>query len=129
MSVHIILVTHDKVGKALLAATAFIFGKLPLPTTDVSVTINCNIQQLHQQLLSLVTQLQNPAGILLLTDVFGASPHNIVSHLPKQDNTRIVTGVNLPMLLKIMNYADLPLNELAQKALLGGQQGIMACDV
>ena len=127
MSVHVILVTHDKIGRSLLEATALIFGQLPLPTTEIALTPHCDVQQIQQKLQDLVTQLQNPHGILILTDIFGASPHNIVKQLLPSDNTHVITGLNLPMLLKIMNYANLPLAELTQKALSGGQTGIVCC--
>ena len=128
MSVHLILVTHGKIGKTMLAAASLTFGQLPLPTTTLAVSSDCDAETLGEQLCRLIERLNNDDGILLLTDLFGATPCNIACNLPKQDNIRIVCGLNLPMLIRIMNYATLELEPLTEKAVTGGQAGIMLCE-
>ena len=67
---------------------------------------------------------------MVLTDLFGATPSNIASKLQKKqekDEICIVTGLNLPMLIRVMNYATLTLGELREKAVSGGKDGVICC--
>lgn len=64
-------------------------------------------------------------GALVVTDVFGASPCNVARGLPDDVRVRLLAGVNLPMLLRAVNYLDQPLEVLADKAMAGGVQGVM----
>lgn len=67
----------------------------------------------------------NASDALLLTDVFGATPSNIAKQLTDGVHTRLLTGVNLPMLLRAVTYRHEPLETLVQRALAGGAQGVM----
>lgn len=67
----------------------------------------------------------NLDGVLVLTDVFGATPCNVAQALPDGVHVRLLAGVNLPMLLRAVNYLDQPLEDLSEKALAGGAQGMM----
>ncbi len=73
--------------------------------------------------------LAGGAGIdgetLVLTDVFGATPANVAQKLADGQRVRVVAGVNVPMLWRALNYAHLPLEELANRAMIGGSQGVM----
>ncbi len=71
-----------------------------------------------------IAELDQGEGVLALTDLYGSTPCNVVSKLIQQHNLRIVTGLNLSMLIRVMNYPDLDLDELAQKAVSGGREGI-----
>ncbi len=67
-------------------------------------------------------------GFLILTDLFGSTPSNIASRLQQfqeSDKIRIVAGLNLPMLIRVMNYPHLALDELTQKAVSGGKDGVI----
>ena len=62
---------------------------------------------------------------LILTDVFGATPANIAQRLADSAKVKVVTGVNVPMLWRSINYADEPLDRLVTRALAGGTQGVL----
>ena len=62
---------------------------------------------------------------LVLTDVFGATPCNVASKLVEGQEARLITGVNLPMLLRAVSYRHEPLEQLANRAQMGGTQGVM----
>lgn len=128
MSVHLIIMTHGKIGQALLAATTHTIGQLPIPTTTLSVHRDSDAQKIKEQLQQLLVQLNCPGGILILTDLYGATPCNIARNFAKQDDVRVVSGINLPMLMKVMNYPQLSLNELVLKATSGGAEGIVECE-
>src|SRR4051812_6379581 len=73
-------------------------------------------------------QLSRPAGIkgvLVLTDIFGATPSNVAQKLVDGVTSRLITGVNLPMLLRSVSYRHEPLDALVARAVVGGTQGVM----
>lgn len=127
MSIHIILITHDNVGESLLNTAKLTFGELPLPSTAISITHDADPEKVIQQIQSQLKEIKAPEGILILTDIYGSTPSNIAEALQDNHQTRLIAGLNLPMLIKIMNYPHLDLNQLAEKAVLGGRDGIIAC--
>lgn len=70
-------------------------------------------------------QLAGRDGVLLLADVFGATPCNVAARTVDGERTRLLAGVNLPMLLRAVTYRHEPLEATTQRALAGGTQGIM----
>ena len=62
-------------------------------------------------------------AFLVLTDLVGASPANLASELLPEIRGKVVTGINLAMLLRVWNYREMPLNTLASKAVAGGKRG------
>ena len=127
MTVHVLLVTHTDVGQALTQVVQTTFGQLPAHWQLIAVSYQQTPEQMHAQLQQKLDALANQDGVLILTDVFGATPCNMALTLKSYDKLRLVSGVNLPMLFKLVNYADLPLDELADKALIGGREGIRLC--
>lgn len=71
-----------------------------------------------------ISQLDTSDGILILTDMYGGTPSNIAERFSGNSNTHMISGLNLPMLVRIMNYRELPLDELTEKTVSGGQQSI-----
>ena len=74
---------------------------------------------------SLVRSLDKGEGVLVLTDMYGATPSNIAHRLVGDEHLKVVTGLNLPMLMRVMNYPALDVNELVEKAIAGGREGII----
>ena len=129
--VHVILITHETVGTALLHAVTMALGNLPLSTTVIAVTHQNDpdniVAKLKKQVSALIKK-DAQQEFLILTDLFGATPSNIASRLQnceQKDKIRIVAGLNLPMLIRVMNYAHLPLSQLTEKAVTGGKDGII----
>lgn len=126
MSVGVLLVTHGKLGHLLLDTLREI---MPLPlAADV---LEVRRVQAHEVLLSqgqkMIERLDDGGGVLLLTDAFGSTPSNIANKLGALCELPVIAGVNLPMLVRVFNYPHLPLAQLAQTAIEGGQRGVMAC--
>ncbi|QLH43193.1 MAG: PTS sugar transporter subunit IIA [Coxiellaceae bacterium] len=125
MTVGIIIISHDEIGSALLNAVRVTFGKdLPLPVTTVDVSPDTNPDELIPKLKKFIAKIDHGDGVLILTDLFGATPSNIAQEIQNED-VRIVSGLNLPMLIRVLNYPQLNLQQLAEKALQGGQAGII----
>ena len=125
MSVGILIIGHDNVGESLRDNAVKTFGAQPLPLAVVSIGRDCEPERAHAQASAIVQALDQGDGVLVLTDICGATPCNIATRLLGEARVKIVTGVNLPMLLRVLNYADLGLERLVDKAITGGRDGIV----
>ena len=126
MSVGLLIVSHDAVGQAILDASCTVLDSCPFRTEVVSIHSDQDIDEINKIIEEKVLVLDNGDGVLVLTDMYGATPSNIIcslSHL----NIGIISGMNMPMLIRIMNYPSLSLLELIDKAITGGKEGIMYC--
>lgn len=129
MSVSILIISHDEIGTALLNTVKQTFGsELPLPAATIELQATADPEVLIPKLRTVVTALDQGEGVLILTDLFGSTPSNIAQKVQDCNSVRVVSGLNLPMLIRIMNYPDLTLMELAEKAKTGGQCGIIECE-
>lgn len=125
MAVGVLLMTHAAVGQALLHAARHVLGTLPLPVECVEVDHGDAPEAALRRASTAVRQLDRGDGVLILTDIFGATPCNVSRRLAATGVvTQRVAGVNLPMLLRTLNYPEQPLPELARTAASGGRNGI-----
>lgn len=130
MSISILIISHPEIGNALVKTAKVTFGKaqLPLPTLVYDILPETDCGKCAAELKALLSEeLKNQEGVLILTDIFGATPNNI-AQIVKNEKIRIVTGLNLPMLLRVMNYHTASLDKLAETARQGGQAGIIECE-
>lgn len=127
MTVGILIVSHNQIGTELINTARQMLSCSPLPTKVISIKINDHPEQIKPQLDAELEGLDQGNGILILTDMFGSTPSNIACAVSDRDDLRIVSGLNLPMLIRVLNYPNLSLDELEQKALSGGQEGIARC--
>ena len=127
MTVAILTVTHGKVGDELLATAESMLGVLPLTCKTLTVSDTCSPEKLLGKAEKLCSELNNGDGILVLTDIFGSTPSNICNKLSTTLNVRVLAGLNLPMLIRVMNYSNLDLHKLVEKALSGAHDGIIDC--
>lgn len=120
---HILIIAHAPLASALKACALHVFPDCGPHVSALDVPPNMppaeSVAQARQ-----VLQMNGGKG-LLLTDVFGATPSNIAKQLTDGMNTRLLTGVNLPMLLRAVTYRQEALDVLVQRALAGGSQGVM----
>jgi PTS system ascorbate-specific IIA component len=127
MTVGVLIITHNGIGQDLLYTASNLFDPIPLATRALPISLNCNPDALQKKAEKLYRELDTGEGVLILTDIFGSTPSNIASSLLGHDNAHMVSGVCLPMLIRIFNYANLDLESLAQKAISGGHDGIIHC--
>ena len=127
MSVGVLMVTHGKLGHFMLDCMRDMIGALPL-TVDV---LEVRRVQSHQVLINqgskMMMRLDSGDGVLLMTDAFGSTPSNIANKLAAVHGSPVVSGVNLPMLVRVFNYPRASLDEMATLAVEGGQRGIILC--
>ena len=125
MSVGILLITHDDIGSSLLESLQQMMGTLPLAVKVLPIRHENDPLAFRYHAENLCQSLNEGHGVLVLTDLFGATPCNIACSLITNHRVRVVSGVNFPMLLKIMNYPNVDLDTLANHALSGGCQGVL----
>lgn len=124
--VGILLVTHNGLGDSLMDCVRHVTGSLPPNLKSLSVMADDDPKLKEDEGLALIKQLDTGDGVLLLTDIFGATPSNIARRLCQAGVVEGVAGVNLPMLLRVACGPDMPLNVLAERALLGGRDCIVS---
>jgi len=127
MAVGLLLVSHNQIGAELINTARQMLSCSPLPTKVISISINDNPDKIKEDLKTELLGLDQGNGILILTDMFGSTPSNIACTVSDRDDIRVISGLNLPMLIRVLNYPTLNLNELEQKALSGGQEGVARC--
>jgi len=124
MSVGLVIVTHGQAGQALIEVAEFILDESMAEIRHVAFSQSAIHTTGQAELRNALSDSDQGHGILVMTDLIGASPANHVTRLLKEFNAVMVSGLNLAMLLRVWNYRDRPLNILAGKAVEGGRRGI-----
>jgi PTS system ascorbate-specific IIA component len=127
MSVGLLLVTHGGIGGAVLEAATSMLGGCPLRAEALPVTLETDAEALRAQAARRVRALDDGDGVLVLTDLYGSTPSNVAASLAETGVVRVVAGLNLPMLVRVLNYPADDLPALADKAVSGGNRGILLC--
>ncbi|MDH5570685.1 MAG: PTS fructose transporter subunit IIA [Gammaproteobacteria bacterium] len=125
MSVGLLIMTHSDIGQSLYNTAVAIIGAATLETEILAVSMDSEPEKKLEKARHFVNRLNSGDGVLILTDMYGATPSNVATEL-LNSKTILVSGLNLPMLLRVMNYPELHLNELAEKAITGGQEGVLS---
>jgi len=126
VSVGILLLTHESMGEALIATARHILGRSTLKLDAFAIPPGSDVDQALSDTAARVRALDSGDGVLVLTDVYGATPSNVAERLHGLGlDIHRVSGVSLPMLLRVLNYPEQPLLELAQTAANGGRTGVV----
>lgn len=126
MTVGVLLMTHESMGAALVSAARHVLGRLPLAVEVQEVAANADPDLMLRSAAANARELDRGDGVLVLSDLYGATPCNIAQRLPDLGvRMHCVSGLNLPMLLRVLNYPEQSLDELAQTAASGGRGGIV----
>lgn len=120
----VLLVTHGPLGGDLIDAVAHVLGAKPQLIDALDVSSRSEPTDVETTISAHMLALDEGDGVLVLTDIYGATPSNCMCRTLAPGHAAGISGVNLPMLLKTMTYRDLPLDQLAAKAAAGGQEGI-----
>ena len=121
----ILLVSHNGLGDSFVDCVRHVLGEVPPNLKVLSVLAGDDPQQKLLEGHALIRQLDTGGGVLLLADVFGATPSNIGRQLCHAERVIGVAGLNLPMLLRVVCSPDRPLPEMAQIAVEGGRECIV----
>jgi PTS system ascorbate-specific IIA component len=129
MAVGILLVTHPGIGPALIAVATRLLRQLPLKTEAFEMSFDADPDTLLPAASAALRRVDDGQGVLVLTDLYGATPSNLAAQLARLGTpVRRVSALNLPMLLRVMNYAELDLDELPAVAAAGARNGVIHDD-
>jgi len=123
--VGILILAHGAFGEALIHCASHVLGKRPLRVRQVGVTVHDDPDTVLPMARELVKQLDDGQGVLVLTDMLGATPANIATRLIEPGRVEGVSGLNLPMLIRALTYREEPLATVVAKAISGGSEGVM----
>jgi len=125
VSVGVLLLTHEAMGDALVSAAHHVIGQFPLPLEVLEVGACADPERALGDASRRARHLDQGDGVLVLSDLYGSTPCNIAQRLSGLGfRTHCVSGLNLPMLLRVLNYPNQDLDQLAQTAASGGRGGI-----
>ena len=124
MSVGIVIVTHGKTGESLIQEAGFVLGKtiddILFVEFNHSEDFSGNISEIHAS----IARADSGNGVIVLSDLMGASPSNLVAIALEEYHAMMVTGVNLGMLIRVCNYRDKTLELVVRKAVEGGRSAV-----
>jgi len=141
--VGILIIAHNAIGQQLLETASDMLDRACPQLRSLEVKQDDDPVKLLSRARRLMHEIQQGMGVLVLTDMYGSTPSNIAHRLGEGSTlnydeaneneaaaqvrvkVRVIAGINLPMLVRALNYAHLPLDELALKALSGGRDGIL----
>lgn len=124
----LLLITHGYVGEAMLAMAVETLGRQPMPAQCLAVTADDEPSELLAQGRRIIADLDSE-NVIVLTDLFGSTPSNIAARLLQEfDGMFMIAGLNVPMLIRLLNYAGQEASVLVTKAIDGGRNGIFVYD-
>ena len=123
----VLIVTHGEIGTSLLASAGQILGAAQAQVATLSVWRQDDPDDLVLRARELLERIDGGEGVLVLTDIFGATPGNVVSRLLEDGHVEGVSGVSLPMLLRVLTGRSKKgnLGAAVQRALSGGAEGVV----
>jgi PTS system ascorbate-specific IIA component len=121
----ILIVTHGSLGEALISGAAHVLGRPLEHVRAIPVTCNDDPDILMAQARRLADDVNRGQGVLVLSDICGGTPSNVVNRLVVPGRIEAVCGASLPMLVRVLTYRDRPLAEVVEKALSGGTEGVL----
>lgn len=124
----ILLIAHAPLANALRQCALHVFPDCGQAVMAIDVQPNLSPEETlatARIALDQLSRLPGVKGTLVLADIFGATPSNVAQKLVDGSRSRLITGVNLPMLLRAVSYRHEPLDSLVSRAVIGGTQGVM----
>ena len=121
----ILIIAHGGLGESLIHCVTHVLGKQPPQLAHFAVGTDDDPSDLLPQAQQAVNTLNTGSGVLILSDIYGASPCNLVTKLLAPGMVEGIAGVNLPMLVRVLNYRDKPIKVCLEKAVTGGRDGVV----
>jgi PTS system ascorbate-specific IIA component len=121
----ILIVSHGAFGESLIHSASHVLGKRPTYLRQLGVTVHDEPDALLPVAQDLIRFLDQGGGVLVMTDIYGATPANVACRLLRPGRVEGIAGVNLPMLIRALNYRDEPLLSVRDKALAGATEGVI----
>jgi PTS system mannose-specific IIA component len=127
--VGVLIVTHGAIGRSILESARHILGEAPAQVATLGVSRDDDLDDLVLRARRMIKDLDAGEGVLVLTDIFGATPGNVIARLLADGRVEGVSGVSLPMVLRVLTSRQgapqLDLRTAVQRALSGGAEGVV----
>ncbi len=127
MNTAILIITHNGIGQALTDTATTMLGDKAALVTNLPIPASLEPQDLGyhaDRIRDSIAELNTGNGVLIMTDIYGATANNLARYFANEKNVEVISGLNLPMLIRVLNYHQQPLEQLAVIALEGGRKGI-----
>lgn len=124
----LVLIAHAPLASALRDCARHVYScdaEAYAQLRVLDVAPDADLEATVRAAQALVAEVATGAGVLVLTDAFGATPGNVAARLAEPGRVAVVAGANLPMLLRALCYRSARLADVVDKAIAGGQQGVM----
>ena len=121
----VLLITHGNYGVDLLASASHVLGLTLTQVGHLAVSVKDDPDTVLEEARRLCKEVDDGTGVLVMTDMYGATPCNIATQLIAGGNVEAVSGVSLPMLVRSLAYRDATLAKVREKAITGGTEGIV----
>jgi len=126
----ILIITHGTLGEALIQCACHVLNRRPAQLAQLGVSAADDPLDLFPTAKTLLDSVDSGDGVLVLTDLYGATPANIAGKLAKPGQVECIAGINMPMLLRVLNYRDKnTIQTVVTKAISGGCDGVMQMKV
>ena len=122
----ILLITHGTFGESLVQNACHVLNKRPFQIAQFGVSAQDDPLDVLPRVRLLCKEVNTGEGVLILTDILGATPSNLALKLLEPGRVCGVAGVNLPMLLRALTYRKYDMETLLQKAISGGHDGVIS---
>lgn len=119
------LITHGTLGESMLQCACHVLNKRPPQMAQLGVAAQDDPLDLLPVARQMVSSTDCGEGVLVLTDLFGATPSNIATKLIQPGQVEVIAGLNLPMLMRALTYRDRDMTTLIQRAVSGGCEGVL----
>lgn len=121
----LLILAQKDIGCGILQAVEHVLGEYPVGLDAFPVNYDQNPEQLSTAFEGTLRKLDSGDGVLILADIYGATHINVACRLLQHHRIELVAGVNLPMVIRVLNYRHLPMPDLIDTALKGGAEGIL----
>ncbi|MCB1958476.1 MAG: PTS fructose transporter subunit IIA [Rhodocyclaceae bacterium] len=121
----VLLLTHASLGESLIQCACHVLNRRPTHVLQLGVSGQDDPLDLLPLASRMCDWVDDGSGVLLLTDIFGATPTNIAMKLRERGHREVIAGVNLPMLLRVLTYRERDMAVLVQRAVSGGCDGVI----
>lgn len=121
----ILIIAHGTLGESLIHCASHVMGSRPPLLRQLGVGMHDDPVMLLPQAQQMIKELDEGLGVLILSDVYGATPCNLVTRLLQPGHVEGVAGVNLPMLVRVLTYRNGSIMNLVEKAISGGRDGVV----
>ena len=121
----VLIIAHENLGDALIRCVTHVLGSRPAQFESLTIGSHDEAFNLLPQARKLVAKLDAGEGVLILSDIYGATPCNLACKLIVPGKVEVVTGVSLPMVVRAFTYRDKGLPTMVSKAVSGGRDGVL----